>query len=52
MEKILWWLISGTRGGFNRGQIINLLQKRPYNSNQLAQKLELDYKTVRHHIKI
>ena len=52
MEKILWWLITGTKGGFNRGRIINLLLKRPYNANQLAQKLELDYKTVRHHIKV
>jgi DNA-binding transcriptional ArsR family regulator len=52
MEKMLWWLITGTKGGFNRGQIINLLLKRPYNANQLAQKLELDYKTVRHHIKV
>lgn len=52
MEKILWWLITGTKGGFNRSRIINLLLKRPYNANQLAQKLELDYKTVRHHIKV
>lgn len=49
---MLWWLITGTKGGFNRGRIINLLFKRPYNANQLAQKLELDYKTVKHHIKV
>ena len=52
MEIMLWWLITGTKGGFNRGRIINLLLKRPYNASQLAQKLELDYSTVRHHIKV
>ena len=34
----------------NRARIINLLHSRPYNANQLASLLYLDYKTVRHHI--
>jgi DNA-binding transcriptional ArsR family regulator len=52
MKKILWWLIAGTKGGINRARIINEIHIRPYNANQLADKLKLDYKTVRHHIKI
>ncbi|MDO9044615.1 MAG: winged helix-turn-helix domain-containing protein [Methanobacteriaceae archaeon] len=52
MKKILWWLIAGTKGGINRARIINELKERPYNAHQLSEKLELDYKTVRHHIKI
>ena len=52
MKKILWWLIAGTKGGINRARIINEIHMRPYNANQLADKLKLDYKTVRHHIKI
>lgn len=52
MKKILWWLIAGTKGGINRARIINELHERPYNAHQLSEKLELDYKTVRHHIKI
>jgi len=52
MKKILWWLIAGTKGGLNRARIINELNERPYNAHQLSEKLELDYKTVRHHIKI
>ena len=52
MKKILWWLIAGTKGGINRARILNLLNERPYNAHQLAEKLDLDYKTVRHHIKI
>jgi DNA-binding transcriptional ArsR family regulator len=52
MKKILWWLIAGTKGGVNRARIIHLLNERPYNAHQLSEKLDLDYKTVRHHIKV
>jgi len=52
MEKLLWWLIAGTKGGKNRGLIIENLQETPYNINQLAKKLNLDYKTVKHHMMI
>ena len=52
MKKILWWLIAGTKGGINRARILSLLNERPYNAHQLAEKLDLDYKTVRHHIKV
>lgn len=52
MEKLLWWLIAGKRGGINRARIIKKLHDRPYNAHQLAKELDLDYKTVRHHIKI
>ncbi len=52
MNKLLWWLIAGTRGGENRARIINLLHDRPYNANQIAEELHLDYKTVRHHLKV
>jgi len=49
MEDLLWWLIAGTRGGINRARIIKELHIRPYNANQLAKNLNLDYKTIRHH---
>lgn len=52
MEKLLWWLIAGTKGGINRAKIIKILHNRPYNANQLAEKLRLDYTTIRHHIKV
>jgi len=32
--------------------IILELNRRPYNANKLAQKLSLDYKTIRHHIDV
>lgn len=52
MKKLLWWLIAGSTGGPNRGKIIMALHERPYNAHQLAENLKLNYKTVRHHIKI
>lgn len=52
MEKVLWWLILGTKGGLNRAKIIKKLNERPYNANQLTEELNLSYRTIRHHIKI
>ena len=52
IERLLWWLIAGSAGGVNRGRIINALKEHPFNANQLTELLELDYKTVRHHIEI
>lgn len=52
MEKLLWWLITGKRGGINRARIIKALNDRPFNANQLSKELNLDYKTIRHHIRI
>ncbi|MHA2016090.1 MAG: winged helix-turn-helix domain-containing protein [Candidatus Thorarchaeota archaeon] len=52
MKRVLWWLIAGTKGGINRARILQALRDRPYNANQLAEILNLDYKTVRHHLDI
>jgi len=52
MKKVLWWLILGTRGGVNRAKIIKKLNERPYNAHQLAETLNVNYRTIRHHIKI
>lgn len=51
MKKVLWWLFAG-KGGVSRARIINELNERPYNAHQLAEELHLDYKTIRHHLKI
>jgi len=52
MRKLLWYLIAGTKGGINRARIIHTLNARPYNANQLSERLDLDYKTIQHHIKV
>ena len=50
MEAVLWHVLTGTRGGENRIRILRALDDRPRNANQLAKDLDLDYKTVRHHL--
>ena len=52
MKRILWYLIAGSRGGVNRARIIKSLHERPYNANQLSKELDLDYKTIKHHMNI
>jgi len=52
LRRLLWYLLGGTRGGPNRAQIIKVLQKRPSNSNQLAETLGVDYKTIQHHVRV
>ncbi len=52
MQRLLWFLIGGMKGGLNRARIIKMLHDRPYNANQLTKKLGLDYTTVRHHLKV
>ncbi|MGQ9514495.1 MAG: ArsR/SmtB family transcription factor [Thermoproteota archaeon] len=52
IQRLLWWLLVGTRGGPTRAKIIHSLEKNPQNANQLAQTLGLDYKTIRHHLQI
>ncbi len=52
LRHSLWNVLAGTRGGITRIRILELLRKRPYNVNQLHEKLQLDYKTMQHHIKV
>ena len=49
-KRLLWFLFAGSRGGENRIRIIDLLKQQPYNTNQLAEALGLDYKAVQHHV--
>jgi DNA-binding transcriptional ArsR family regulator len=52
LRGVLWWLLAGSRGGENRGRLIQALRERPRNANQLSELLGLDYKTVRHHLDV
>jgi len=52
LKYLLGWLIVGTRGGVTRAQIIKALKEAPRNANQLAQLLKMDYRTIRHHLKV
>ena len=50
MEKALWYLFAGSRGGTNRVRIVRALRERPQNANELADELAVDYNTITHHL--
>lgn len=52
MRQLLWWLIGGSRGGENRLRVVRALEERPMNANQLSNALDLNYKTVQHHLEV
>jgi len=52
LKYLLGWLITGTRGGITRAKIIEAIREQPQNANQLSKMLELDYRTIRHHLKV
>lgn len=52
LKYLLGWLIAGTRGGVTRAKIIKALEETPQNANQLANLLKMDYRTIRHHLKV
>ncbi len=51
-KRIMMYLFVGMRGGQNRARIVELLKKEPCNANKIAEALRLDYKTIRHHLKL
>ena len=51
-KHLLLWLFTGTRGGANRGRIIETIREQPMNTNQLRILLDLDYRTVKHHLDV
>jgi len=52
LKYLLGWLIAGTRGGVSRAKIIQALNESPKNANQLATLLNMDYRTIRHHLQV
>ena len=52
MDAVLWYVLTGSRGGPNRVRILRALDERPRNANRLAEDLDLDYTTVRHHLDV
>lgn len=49
-DKELVTLLIGRDGGKTTAKIIDMILTRPFNANKLATTLNLDYKTIKHHI--
>jgi len=43
VKRLLWWLLSGSAGGLNRGRILEELFIQPRNANELANFMKFDY---------
>jgi len=52
MERLLFWLLEGTRGGPTRMQLLSILSKKPMNLRQLSIAAGIDYKTAEHHVQL
>jgi len=51
-DRLIWWLFAGSTGGTNRARIIKLLMEEPCNLNKISERLDINYKTAQHHIRV
>ncbi|MDA4128641.1 MAG: winged helix-turn-helix domain-containing protein [Thaumarchaeota archaeon] len=51
-ERLLWWLFAGSAGARTRVMILSSIREEPKNAQQLSEALNLDYTTIRHHLKM
>ena len=52
VRRLLMHLFTGTAGGFTRLRMVMILLEQPCNTNQLAARAGLDYKTVQRHLQV
>jgi len=52
IKKLFWFLFVVSRGAANRIRIISVLRNMPRNRNQLSTELNLNNKTIQHHLKV
>ncbi len=52
MNKLLSSVFTGMSGRYTRMRIICAITEQPMNARGLSKKLELDYKTIQHNIKV
>lgn len=52
MERLLWYLFAGSRGGPTRIDMMRHLLEQPTNAHQLAKDVGRDYKTVEYNLRV
>lgn len=52
MTTVLRYMLTGTRGGSLRARILRELDEQPRNADRLAEDLDIDEATVRHHLDV
>ncbi len=51
-KMVFWSLFVGSRGAPNRIRIMSALRKMSSNRNQLAIEVGIEYKSIKHHLKV
>jgi len=51
-KMLFWSIFAGSKGCINRVKIVLQLKQTPLNTNQLSERLGLDYKVVERHLEI
>ena len=51
-KQLMYWLIASSKGGLNRTRIILALKEKPMNLHQLAEKMNVHYTTIQHHVEL
>ncbi len=51
-DRLLFWLLSATKGGPTRVRLLLELDRRPMNLRQLSMALGMDYKSVQAHTEL
>jgi hypothetical protein len=49
-KMMFWFLFGSSRGSVTRRKIVNQLKVQPSNNHQLAKDLQMDYKSIKHHL--
>jgi len=52
MKRLFSSVFTGMSGRYTRMRIICAITEEPMNTRELSKKLELDYKTIKHNIKV
>jgi DNA-binding transcriptional ArsR family regulator len=51
-DRLLFWLLAGTKGGPTRVRLLKVLDRKPMNLRRLSMELEMDYKSIKAHIEL
>lgn len=52
MDRLLWYVFAGSRGGVTRTRIVRSLLDLPKNAHQVSRELGMDYKTVEYNLRV
>lgn len=52
MRRVFNFVVGASRGGPMRLKILELISRKPRNTNEITKKLGIDYKTTEYHLRV